>query len=109
MVAIKESGKDWTAALTALDQLISVSPNTPLVHGRRARALMHLGRKREAIWAAIEELARRPNDEATFEILLHDQALLISEMNNAPAETLAMVENLVQLYTTKYHNLSNNS
>ena len=64
--------------------------------------LAQLGKPREAVKAAISELAVRPDNEAAFGILLSDKGSLIAELQASPAPVVAMVENLIQFYTLRY-------
>ncbi len=100
-----EKACDYASALNQLDQAVGIDPGLPSIQGRRARLLSHLGQKREAVKAALSELAVRPDNEAAFGILISDKTSLIAELGESSPLIVDMVGRLIELYTNKYQQL----
>ena len=68
---------------------------------RLAEWNLALGKGEEAIFAALQELTTRPDNQKALGILLHDQPTLFKVLAQVPAPTVRLVEQIINSYAQR--------
>lgn len=72
--------------------------NYPGLHMRLAKWNHTLGRRHEAVRAAVEELLTRPDNDAAFEMVISNSDILLNALSGAPESKIKKLEQIVNAY-----------
>ena len=93
---------DLVGAVNEISKHISGTTPVPAgVQMRLAEWNLALGNGEQAIFAALQELTTRPDNQKALGILLHDQPTLFKVLAQVPAPTVRLVEQIINSYAQR--------
>jgi MoaA/NifB/PqqE/SkfB family radical SAM enzyme len=93
---------DLVGAVNEITKHISGKNPIPAgVQMRLAEWNLALGKGEEAVFAALQELTTRPDNQKALGILLHDQPTLFKVLAQVPAPTVRLVEQIINSYAQR--------
>jgi tetratricopeptide (TPR) repeat protein len=87
---------DWTQALAKLDEAMTLAPQIPSLQSSRAQCLARMGRRREAVQAALATLMEKTGDPEALGMLCEQLVLTAEEIQSRPQPTLQLLDQILQ-------------